>query len=657
MHLVKAIYQIYLILNERSNDMFKPKEAIIPLRRSELISPNGVGAITTNTDGINLMPGALDNWFDVLPNIKIEDFEIEENRLNTIFQVDKFRIPPDYRVPISKWQNKTDFNLNLQIPMIRFPNWYYCSHCRCMSKQPDFNKDSRITCKNCDKRFARLIQVPLIVACENGHLDDFPWVEWVHKELNPTCDGVLKLKSTGGATLSTMRIECTKCNANRNLKGLTTTSNNLLSENLSKQGIFKCTGRKPWFGSNHDNQACDCIPQPILKNATNAYYPEVLNAIYIPVSDKIKVNRIVELYNEASIKNKINRYNSKSYSDLELVEELLVDFPDKLGNYNQNDLIEALQLFNSDSKIQSSSEINLKLEEYNFLNSDDEINYSNRLRVIPEYNKLLSSKFYKEFGISKVNLIPKLVETRVLYGFTRLTEPTALSVNPELIIQNGKKQLFRNPEQNNWLPAYQVFGEGIYIEFDNEILNKWEEININSLRFKKLDERLRNASYNGVNVKEDINPRYVLLHTLAHLFIQEIVVSSGYSSSSLKERIYVGKNIDSYMNGFLIYTASGDSEGTMGGLVRLGKEDILNRILGKVIENAVWCSSDPVCNEIGIDKGQGRDYLNGAACHNCSYTSEISCEEFNKYLDRGLISSYETSSDFISYFHFIQKIK
>lgn len=635
--------------------MFKPKEAIIPLRRSELISPNGVGAITTNTDGINLMPGALDNWYDVVPNIKIEDFEIEENRLNTIFQVNKFRLPPDYRIPISKGQKNTEFNLNLQIPMIRFPNWYYCSHCRCMSKQPDYNKDSRIMCKNCDNKFARLIQVPLIVACEDGHLDDFPWNQWVHRDLNPTCDGVLRLRSTGGATLSTMRVECTKCDANRTLKGLTTTSNNLLSESLSKKGIFKCTGRKPWFGTNHPNEACDCIPKPILKNANNAYYPQVLNAIFVPVTDNIKVNRIVELFNEDSIKIKINRYTSKSYSDIELVEELLIDFPDKLGNFNKNDLLEGLDLFYSDSKIEISSNINLKLEEYNFLNNEGEINFSNRLRVIPEYNKKSSSTLYKEFGISKVNLIPKLVETRVLYGFSRLTEPSALSVNPQVIIDKGKKQLFRNPEKNDWLPAYQVFGEGVYIEFDNEILDKWEEININSLRFKKLEERVRNALDNGVNVKENVTPRYVLLHTLAHLFIQEIVISSGYSSSSLKERIYVGANQDRYMNGFLIYTASGDSEGTMGGLVRLGKHDILEKILSKVIENALWCSSDPVCNEIGIDKGQGRDYLNGAACHNCAYTSEISCEEFNKYLDRGLISSYESSSEFISFFNYLKQ--
>lgn len=636
--------------------MFKPKEAIIPLRRSELISPNGVGSITTNTDGINLMLGALDNWYEVRPDIKVDDFEIEENRLKTIFGVEKFRLPPDFRIPVSKWQRNTESNLNIEIPMVRFPNWYYCSHCRTMSKQSDFNKDSRILCEHCDNKFARLIQVPLIIACEHGHLDDFPWNEWVHEDLQPNCKGPLKLRSTGGATLSTMKVECTCCNKSRPLKGLTTAGNSLLADKLSKSSKFKCTGRKVWFGSNHPSAQCDCEPQPILKNATNAYYPQVLNAIYIPTTDKGAINKIIDLYNEDAIKRKIKRYSEKSYTPLELVEELLMDFPNKLQNFSLDDLKEALELFYSDSEVEDSTQLNLKLDEYHFLNSEVEVDSSKTLKVVPEYNSANNSTLHKKFGITKVNLIPKLVETRVLYGFTRLKEPPALSINQQNIIEKGKSQLFKHPNKHNWLPAYQVYGEGIYIEFADELLTKWENLNINSIRFRKLGERKQNAINHGINVKENVSARYVMLHTLAHLFIQEIVLTSGYSSSSLKERIYVGPNGEKSMNGFLIYTASGDSEGTMGGLVRLGHTKTLETILHKVIENAIWCSSDPVCNEIGMDKGQGRDYLNGAACHNCAYTSEISCEEFNKYLDRGLISNYAKSSDYTSFFDFLAQL-
>lgn len=98
------------------------------------------------------------------------------------------------------------------------------------------------------------------------------------------------------------------------------------------------------------------------------------------------------------------------------------------------------------------------------------------------------------------------------------------------------------------------------------------------------------------------------------------------------------------MNAILIYTTSGDSEGTLGGLVRLGKKDRLEAILKRAIENSVWCSSDPVCNDIGISTGQGVHHLNVAACHNCTYLPETSCEEFNRYLDRGLVSTLTRES-------------
>lgn len=50
------------------------------------------------------------------------------------------------------------------------------------------------------------------------------------------------------------------------------------------------------------------------------------------------------------------------------------------------------------------------------------------------------------------------------------------------------------------------------------------------------------------------------------------------------------------MAGILIYTASGDSEGTMGGLVRQGRSDVFPNIFKKAIESAVTCSNDPVCS-------------------------------------------------------------
>jgi hypothetical protein len=105
----------------------------------------------------------------------------------------------------------------------------------------------------------------------------------------------------------------------------------------------------------------------------------------------------------------------------------------------------------------------------------------------------------------------------------------------------------------------------------------------------------------------------------------------------MRERIYCDRKAetpDEPMNGVLIYTASGDSEGSLGGLVRQGKPGFLEAMLRSAIENAKWCSSDPICIDSG---GQGPDNCNLAACHNCALLPETCCEQSNRLLDRALL--------------------
>ena len=126
-----------------------------------------------------------------------------------------------------------------------------------------------------------------------------------------------------------------------------------------------------------------------------------------------------------------------------------------------------------------------------------------------------------------------------------------------------------------------------------------------------------------------------MLHTIAHLLIKQLSFECGYSIASLRERLYCSEATDGKeMSGILIYTASGDSEGTLGGLVRQGRCDTFPAIFKKAIESAITCSNDPVCS---LSWGQGRDSLNLSACYSCALIPETSCEEFNVFLDRAMI--------------------
>jgi hypothetical protein len=145
--------------------------------------------------------------------------------------------------------------------------------------------------------------------------------------------------------------------------------------------------------------------------------------------------------------------------------------------------------------------------------------------------------------------------------------------------------------------------------------------------------------------EREMTSRFIMLHTFAHVIMNRLTFECGYSSAALRERIYVSGDPEAEMAGVLIYTADGDSEGTMGGLVRMGKPGNIEPVIRRALDQARWCSSDPVCMEMGRTTGQGPDSCNLAACHSCALVPETACEEFNRYLDRGLlIGDFEDQS-------------
>jgi hypothetical protein len=146
-----------------------------------------------------------------------------------------------------------------------------------------------------------------------------------------------------------------------------------------------------------------------------------------------------------------------------------------------------------------------------------------------------------------------------------------------------------------------------------------------SRTFDQLRERRR-------QMPRPVIPRFVLLHTLSHLLTNQLIYECGYGSASIRERLYSAEG-ETSTAGILLYTAAGDSEGTMGGLVRVGKPGRLEGVLRRALEKARWCSTDPVC----IESPQGPDTCNLAACQSCTLLPETSCEEQNRLLYRGLV--------------------
>ncbi len=190
---------------------------------------------------------------------------------------------------------------------------------------------------------------------------------------------------------------------------------------------------------------------------------------------------------------------------------------------------------------------------------------------------------------------------------------------------------FQQPEKLSgtpldWLPAYRVVGEGIFLTLARDALRDWAQ---------QAGERIKTlVEHIGEEVRNHLTttPELILLHSLAHVLIRRFSFEAGYGASSIRERIYSAPvNSRHEMGGILIYTAAGDSDGTMGGLVRLGRPKTFEKTLLNALADARWCSADPICRE---SPGQGVNSDNLAACHACSLLPETSCEFSNRYLDR-----------------------
>jgi hypothetical protein len=86
--------------------------------------------------------------------------------------------------------------------------------------------------------------------------------------------------------------------------------------------------------------------------------------------------------------------------------------------------------------------------------------------------------------------------------------------------------------------------------------------------------------------------RYILLHSFSHALMRQLALECGYTSASIRERLYARERQREKepMAGILPYTAAPDSEGTLGGLVRLGEPDQLRqhvahgRALGRQVD-------------------------------------------------------------------------
>ena len=609
------------------------------VRASNVVFPFGVGAMMDMPEGV-YMTVSCDYWK------KSSLTTIHDERLEKVLKVKGFRSP------VVKGED--DENANIYIPLIQFPRWMFCPKCRKFQDLEEWEKQYKILNgkdqvmkKNkCPKCKVKLSPARIIVACEDGHIDDFPWIQWVHyKNSKAVCSKPdIYIKTNGVSSgLEGIVIECKTCNIRTNLANVFNKDRNIFKELedraikqeslLSEEHSLGCKGNMPWKGTN---DKCTKYPIALQRGATNIYFPKVESSILIPPYSE-KINLLIE--NSEEYQKMISGIETMKGVGVEeeLIQQAIDGFYIKISNEigQDVDLIKVI----IDRKLDSDGDKDEILESRNKYKEEEykaiigEFGYDIIDQVDFTVKEINGNKFEESY-IDKVVLINKMKEVRALVGFSRINAPDANIM--EVDEDNEKSTVVRPLDDTTWYPAVEVRGEGIFIQFNDNEIKEWvksdDEI---EKRAKDLNKKYNKILKERGHQTRQITSKFLLLHTLAHLLIKELSFKCGYSTTSLRERVYCNSCDEDYnMTGILIYTANGDSEGTMGGLVRQGREDKLPLIIKSAIEKARFCSSDPVCVE---SKGQGRDALNLSACYSCTLISETSCEEFNTLLDRAMI--------------------
>lgn len=571
-------------------------------------NPDKIGEIQPNQLITTFGPGAI---MDVVKDsVTVLDTtywketgkKIIDARLASYFGVNHFRSP------------KTSYDNDL--PVISFPDYHVCSNSNC-SRLFDINEKFNIdtymrqgpTCPDCGYR---AYPARFVVACKDGHLDNFPWRWWVHRG-NTGCTKKMKLYSTGEtSTLAEMWVECGCGNAKRSMSGATDTVN------LTEIG-YTCTGRHPHKPKSR-RENCECTEIfPSQRGATNIYFPVIRSAISIPPWTNPLYLLIDEHY----------------HTILEMIDLGVDDAADRIYAkyfmaYRRDEYDKAIE----NRKLKIKEFVEIKEMEYAAFTHHADPTYKKDIKYFKATEEAVLSYLQKYF--SRIVLIERLREVMVLQGFMRIDPPEPEADN----LKNMVKLSTKKPD--SWLPGGEIHGEGIFIEFNKNTVAEWKSIRA----VKQISALYKNEfeHYTAENGWENVKERdgeYVLLHTFAHLIIKEMSLQSGYSSTAIKERIYSSPS----MCGVLFYTGSSDKEGSLGGLVELGEESKFRKLFKAALENALLCTTDPECANGQID----HDNLNGSACHSCCMISETACENGNRLLDRSLIVPLDDKME-LSYF-------
>lgn len=582
---------------------YEKKKVVGQLRRTQLVTTFGSGAIVDMPD-YSVIIAATNYWKDASPIL-------HEPNLEKLLKVSHFKQP--------YVSDNTEENYTPDIPAFRFPIMHFCPDCGRLMPYWGFGSESGTKCSKCNKS---IVPSRFITACINGHMEDFPYRWWVHNGDFSECpmderEDKLRISfsdETGG--LESIVVTCTKCGNSRSMAG-----------SMGRDALkgYRCKGKRPWIGlkaTHNDPTPCTAPLRGLQRGASNVYFSQTASALTIPpLSSRLQQ----EIGNQWDGLSSVLDANPEEATLKAVIQGMFYQLL-QTGIYTIDDIVREVRKRHDEDTGEEYTKQDLFEDEYqvfclgNYEQPDD---YQFRIEStdVPE----VLSPF-----IEDVIMVKRLREVLALHGFRRISPEKPENGDERFSgyhLEEDCVPLSETPL--NWYPGIEMLGEGIFIKLREDVLAAWEVANEDY--YEPMKKRLEASNLEC----ENFSPRYVLLHTLSHLLIRQLSVECGYSGASIKERIYsTYPDSNLKMSGILLYTSSSDSDGSLGGLVRNALPETFERVFRNLLQEASWCSSDPICIE---SKAQGYDSLNYAACHACTLLPETSCEMRNCLLDRGAV--------------------
>ncbi len=612
---------------------------MIPTRWSHLLGYSGVGAIVRADNDLFVVMD-IRHWTD-RAGTPAGDLIPRVDDLCRRLKIDcKLRAPPLARELPNGAVDGTC------VPARRFPGWTLCPRCGLLHWQPWRHGDEQPGAAavrpprcQCDGR-SRLQQVDWVLAHPLGGLTELPW-HWLAHRDDPQreidCRAVvdrpyLRFQRAGNAGLN-WRLHCDRC-------GAAAAFNRELPVHLNEPQ------RQPWERSAAGQATPTEQDARILEvSDPRLYYPRTRSGLVIPPESRMQRSSVLDLLDS----NQAHKDQlARSRNDLarrSVLQTLASQYGCPVDEFKAawDEIQRGYPLY---GQIVTPGELLPK--EYQALTRDIP-NLSDGEEFVPRHRTQgwcgLAVPAGNTAGavltaVDRLVAVTRLREVRVFAGFSRIKQNFDDGLRPTAGKDGADAETMTrlvppNLDGNlDWLPAIELWGEGIFFTLNEDLLQRWAHqpglkarTEILGLRFERTGRHFPDAPI------LPLAPRFILLHTLAHLMIRQLETQAGYSAASLRERIYCAEGAEP-MAGILVYVAVPDIVGSLGGLAELAEPGRFLRLLTSVFAHADWCSLDPVCSE---HEGQGPSQLNLAACHACALVPEPSCQFGNALLDRTFV--------------------